>query len=108
MDGDADKEEKGEGGKRDGGKRFDDGDSGGGLQKRANAIAAMGSGYGKEGGWRLMVATIGVVGWTRPLALQLEKGGRWWRWAMVCVCVLVYVERPQKIRKRAESRRYPA
>jgi hypothetical protein len=33
-----------------------------------------GNGYGKEGGRRLMAATMGMAGRTHPLALRLERG----------------------------------
>ncbi len=69
--------------------------------KRAMAMATkrgmvtngdnMGNGYGKEGGRHSMAAMMGMVRRARPLALQLERGGCWWQWAMVCVCVLVCV-----------------
>ncbi len=59
--------------------------------KRAMATNGdnMGNGYSKEDSGQATVATmvlgIGMAQRTWPLMLQLERGGRWWRWAMVCV-----------------------
>jgi hypothetical protein len=45
--------------------------------KRAMATNGnnMGNGYGKEGGGRSTSGTMGTAQRTRPLALQLERGG---------------------------------
>ncbi len=45
------------------------------ARKRKMVRVAMGNGYGKEGGRRLMAATMGTAQRTRLLALQLERGG---------------------------------
>ncbi len=48
-----------------------------------------GNGDGKEGSKRVMAATMAMgrdtARRTWPLTLRLERGGWWWRWAMVCV-----------------------
>jgi hypothetical protein len=47
------------------------------MTKRAMATNDdnMGNGYGEEDDGRLMAVTMGTARRTRPLALQLERGG---------------------------------
>ena len=51
------------------------------------------NGHGKKGGGSLMAAIMAMgMGTARGrwlLALLLERGGSWWQWAMVSVCVFV-------------------
>ncbi len=41
----------------------------------ATKVNNRGNGYNKEGNGRLMAAIMGMARRTRPLALQLERGG---------------------------------
>jgi hypothetical protein len=75
IDGDSNKEGNGKGGQWQGREEVRRWRLWWRATKRAMARAATGNGYGKEGGGRSMAATMGAAQRTRPLALQMERGG---------------------------------